>query len=287
MTKSSRRGMAAPRGGSSAGRSPSAANTVLERVRTTPPRRLNFGNHNNSQIRSTLSSQTGGPKHREPPVGVKGVVFSKHLMLLVPAYEQDGWIGNLSDSIAICKHYGLNGFKLAPGVAVGNNRFGYFGYFEDASFDLEHFFSPDNTDGFEDNFKIGKEDPTADPPKVAKDYTGKIIGEVAAESVRLDISIASEEGINLIDFLADKQGPKLLGAFQLFAVAVGAAEDLDFTFLQELQDEFHDLVPNHDRDGEDVEKYFRRVSFPNGMCWFDLFKCLAHSQFGSGVCDCA
>ena len=76
-------------------------------------------------------------------------------MLLVPAYEQDGWIGNLSDSIAICKHYGLNGFKLAPGVAVGNNRFGYFGYFENASFDLEHFFSPDNTDGFEDNFKIG------------------------------------------------------------------------------------------------------------------------------------
>ena len=47
------------------------------------------------------------------------------------------------------------------------------------------------------------------------------------------------------------------------------------------------LVPNHDRDGEDVEKYFRRVSFPNGMCWFDLFKCLAHSQFGSGVCECA
>ena len=38
---------------------------------------------------------------------------------------------------------------------------------------------------------------------------------------------------------------------------------------------------------EDVEKYFRRVSFPNGMCWFDLFKCLAHSQFGSGVCECA
>ena len=110
-----------------------------------------------------------------------------------------------------------------------------------------------------DNFKIGKEDPTADPPKVAKDYTGKIIGEVAAESVRLDISIASEEGINLIDFLADKQGPKLLGAFQLFAVAVGAAEDMDdFTFLQKLQDEFHDLVPNHERDGEDVEKYFRK-----------------------------
>ena len=116
MTKSSRRGMAAPRGGGSAGRTPSAANTVLERARTTPPRRLNFGNHKNSQIRSTLSSQTGGPKHREPPVGVKGVVFSKHLMLLVPAYEQDGWIGNLSDSIAICKHYGLNGFKLAPGL---------------------------------------------------------------------------------------------------------------------------------------------------------------------------
>ena len=28
--------------------------------------------------------------------------------------------------------------------------------------------------------------------------------------------------------------------------------------LQELQDEFHDLVPNHERDGEDVEKYFRK-----------------------------
>ena len=196
-----------------------------------------------------------------------------------------GWFSNHTSYVPGCKPRSWN--LCSSWVAVGNNRFGYFGYFEDASFDLEHFFSPDNTDGFEDNFKIGKEDPTADPPKVAKDYTGKIIGEVAAESVRLDISIASEEGINLIDFLADKQGPKLLGAFQLFAVAVGAAEDLDFTFLQELQDEFHDLVPNHDRDGEDVEKYFRRVSFPNGMCWFDLFKCLAHSQFGSGVCECA
>ena len=62
----------------------------------------------------------------------------------------------------------------------------------------------------------------------------------------------------MIGFLADKQGPKLLVAFQLFAVAVGAAEDMDdFTFLQKLQDEFHDLIPNHKRDGEDVEKYFR------------------------------
>ena len=79
MTKASRRGMAAPRGGSSAGKTPGAANTGLGRGTTTPPRRLNFSNHNNSQIKSTLSGQTGGPKHREPPVGVKGVVFGKHL----------------------------------------------------------------------------------------------------------------------------------------------------------------------------------------------------------------
>ena len=98
----------------------------------------------------------------------------------------------------------------------------------------------------------------ANPPKIAKDYTGKVVGEVAAESIIATIDATSEEGNNLIGFLADKQGPKLLTAFQLFAVAVGAAEDMDdFTFLQKLQDEFHDLIPNHKRDGEDVEKYFR------------------------------
>ena len=68
------------------------------------------------------------------------------MMIAIPAFDQDGWIPNLSDAIAIAKHYDLNGFKLAASVAVGNNRFGYFGFFEDASVEAEHFFSPDNTD---------------------------------------------------------------------------------------------------------------------------------------------
>ena len=93
---------------------------------------------------------------------------------------------------------------------------------------------------------------------IIKISIAKVVGEVAAESIIATIDATSEEGNNLIGFLADKQGPKLLTAFQLFAVAVGAAEDMDdFTFLQKLQDEFHDLIPNHKRDGEDVEKYFR------------------------------
>ena len=74
---------------------------------------------------------------------------------------------------------------------------------------------------FEDNFKIGKDDTNVDPPKIAKDYIGKVVGEVAAKSVIADIEIASDEGINLLEFFANKQGPKLLGAFQLFAVVVG------------------------------------------------------------------
>eukprot|EP01048_Picozoa_sp_COSAG05_P027699 COSAG05_NODE_8211_length_726_cov_1.046252_1_plen_49_part_10 len=42
---------------------------------------------------------------------------------------------------------------------------------------------------------------------------------------------------------------------------MGAAEDLnDFTFLQELLDEFHDLVPH----GEDVEKYLQPYIQPTG-----------------------
>ena len=225
-----------------------------------PPRRLNFGNYKNSEMMSKLTS---GSKTRKPPVGVKIKIFSKHMMIAIPAFDQDGWIPNLSDAIAIAKHYDLNGFKLAVGVAVGNNRFGYFGFFEDASVEAEHFFSPDNTDMFEDNFKIG-------PPKIAKDYTGKVVGEVAAESIVADIDIAIEEGNNLIEFLADKQGPKLLRAFQLFAVAVGAAEDLyDFTFLRELQDEFHDLVPH----GEDVEKYLQLRIQPVGPLSTCLHRC--------------
>ena len=59
-------------------------------------------------------------------------------------------------TLLLSKHYDLNGFRLAAGVAVGNKRFGYFGFFEDASVEAEHFFSADNTDMFEDNFKIGK-----------------------------------------------------------------------------------------------------------------------------------
>ena len=92
------------------------------------------------------------------------------------------------------------------------------------------------------------------------DFSGQTKGSIAA---KCDVEIVkmSDSGDNLIDFLSDKQGLKLMGAFQAFAQHVGAvSRDMDFSFLQELQDEFGDLVPNHRDDGDDVEKFFQRVS---------------------------
>ena len=58
-----------------------------------------------------------------------------------------------------------------------------------------------------------------------------------------------------------KKGLQLLAGLQSFALHIGGAkEDMDFSYLQMLQDDGHDLVPDHPKDGEDVEKYFRRTS---------------------------
>ena len=71
----------------------------------------------------------------------------------------------------------------------------------------------------------------------------------------------ADENTNLIDYLSDKQGFKLLSHFQAFAQFVDASTvDMDFSFLQELQDEFKDLIPHHPSDGDDVEKFFQRTS---------------------------
>jgi hypothetical protein len=86
------------------------------------------------------------------------------------------------------------------------------------------------------------------------------MGDVASKC-NFEIVKLTEQGTNLIDYLNDKQGLRLLGAFQVFATAIGAvSKDMDFTFLQELQDEYGDLIPDHKDDGQDVLKFFQRVS---------------------------
>ena len=58
-----------------------------------------------------------------------------------------------------------------------------------------------------------------------------------------------------------KKGLQLLSGLQSYALHIGGAkEDMDFSYLQLLQDASHDLVPNHSKDGEDIKKYFQCTS---------------------------
>ena len=71
-------------------------------------------------------------------------------------------------------------------------------------------------------------------------------------------------GSTLPEFFGEMQALKLMSSFQAFVRHIGgASEDTDFEYLQMLQIRYHDLVPKHKTDGEDILKYFRR----GGRCY--------------------
>jgi hypothetical protein len=96
--------------------------------------------------------------------------------------------------------------------------------------------------------------------QVPVDYSGMPTATLARQC---EVTIASlhESNDTVAEFFGPKKGLQLLAGLQSFAMHVGGAKkDLDFGYLQLLQDTDHDLVPDHRKDGEDVDKYFRRAS---------------------------
>ena len=100
------------------------------------------------------------------------------------------------------------------------------------------------------------------------DYSGMQTSELAKQC-EVDIGCLDSgnqpstlprfDGSSLPDFFGDMQALKLMSSFQAFVRHFGgASEDTEFEYLQTLQDEYHDLVPKHRTDGEDILKYFQR-----------------------------
>ena len=92
------------------------------------------------------------------------------------------------------------------------------------------------------------------------DYSGMQTSELAKQcEVDMYNGICPGGCGSLPDFFGDKQALKLMSSFQAFVLHFGgASEDTEFEYLQTLQDEYHDLVPKHRTDGEDILKYFQR-----------------------------
>ena len=92
------------------------------------------------------------------------------------------------------------------------------------------------------------------------DYSGMQTSELAKQcEVDMYNGICPGGCGSLPDFFGDKQALKLMSSFQAFVRHFGgASEDTEFEYLQTLQDEYHDLVPKHRTDGEDILKYFQR-----------------------------
>ena len=65
-----------------------------------------------------------------PPVDVKIIVAGEHPAIMIPAFNQDGWVYNLNKAIALAKSVGMVGFKLSDGIASSPNRFGYYMLFD-------------------------------------------------------------------------------------------------------------------------------------------------------------
>eukprot|EP01047_Picozoa_sp_COSAG01_P006864 COSAG01_NODE_253_length_20220_cov_22.308196_3_plen_172_part_00 len=159
---------------SSAGRTPAADKQAKARreeegaqtKKFTPQRKLNFADFDQASVKK-LAPQFSSGKAKN--LDVRIIVVASHLGIVIPAWAMDGWVANLADGIALAKSLNMNGFKLAPGIATGdgNTRFGYYGFFADAATELKKLFSADNDDKFGD-IKIGKNDPTSDPPKVCR-----------------------------------------------------------------------------------------------------------------------
>ena len=98
-------------------------------------------------------------------LSVRVVCGGRHLLVVIPGAEQDGWIDNLNVGIALCKTLDMRGFKL-PDDICGLNRFGYYSCFEDAQQTAKHLFDPKAKTLVPAGVKIGKSDPNATPPKV-------------------------------------------------------------------------------------------------------------------------
>ena len=56
-------------------------------------------------------------------------------------------------------------------------------------------------------------------------------------------------------------GARLLSEYQHYAMAIGAAVDCDFGYLQRQQDQHGGLVPNHPVNGYDIKKFFEVNNF--------------------------
>ena len=116
------------------------------------------------------------------------------------------------------------------------------------------------------------------------DYSGMKTSELAKQC-EVDIGCLDSgnhpstlprfDGSSLPDFFGDMQALKLMSSFQAFVRHFGgASEDTEFEYLQTLQDEYHDLVPRHRKDGEDILKYFQR----GGRCSEDACTNPGHVQ---------
>lgn len=214
-------------------------------------------------------------------LSVRIMCAGQHLLVVIPGYQQTGWIDNLNVGIALCKSCDMRGFKLPDNVS-GPNRFAYYNCFENAEKTAGQIFDSNSKEIVPAGIKIGKSDPNADPPKVYRttchchsslpymliidarvqvpvDYSGLPIANLARQCT-IETFNPSDHGTTIVECFG-KKGLQLLSGLQSFAIHIGGAkEDMDFDFLQQLQDERHDLVPDHPKDGEDIKKYFQRTS---------------------------
>ena len=91
------------------------------------------------------------------------------------------------------------------------------------------------------------------------DYSGLPTATLARQCDVNMFNLSDQD--NTIAEYFGKKGLQLLSGLQSFAIHIGGAkEDMDFSYLQMLQNASHDLVPSHSKDGEDIKKYFQRTS---------------------------
>jgi hypothetical protein len=97
---------------------------------------------------------------------VRVLVAGTHVLVIIPGFSQTGWVDNLNVGIALCKTLDMRGFKLPEDITVDANRFAYYNCFEDAQATAKRLFDPATKDVVPAGIKVGKTDPTSDPPKV-------------------------------------------------------------------------------------------------------------------------
>ena len=107
---------------------------------------------------SPANAKVSSTTTKAPPVDVKIIVASEHLAIMIPAFDQDGWVDNLNKAIALAKNVGMVGFKLPDGIASFPNRFGYYNYFEDADYTMKELFDIDSDEVVKDGVTVGRTD---------------------------------------------------------------------------------------------------------------------------------